>query len=80
MRFWKRDIFRGNGRVRKKKKPLLCCTLKMITSSQNICFRKKDIYFQTGSKQELNYTYKISIMITLLTAFYTYLCIVKSFK
>ncbi len=50
----------------------------MITSSQNICFRKKDI--QTGSKQELNYTYKISIIITLLTAFYTYLCIVKSFK
>ncbi len=77
MRFWKRDIFRGNGRVRKKKKPLLCCTLKMITSSQNICFRKKDI--QTGSKQELNYTYKMC-MITLLTAFYTYLCIVKSFK
>ncbi len=53
---------------------------KMITSSQNMCFRKKDIYFQTGSKQELNYTYKICIMITLLTAFYTYLCIVKSFK
>ncbi len=51
-----------------------------IISSQNICFRKKDIYFQTGSKQELNYTYKICIMITLLTAFYSYLCIVKSFK
>ncbi len=49
-----------------------------IISSQNICFRKKDIYLQTGSKQELNYTYKICIMITLLTAFYSYYA--KSFK
>ncbi len=33
-----------------------------------------------GSKRELNYTYTLYILITLLTAFYKYLCIVKSFK
>ncbi len=43
-------------------------------------FSKKGYILQTGSKQELNYTYKICIMITLLTNFYSYLCIVKSFK
>ncbi len=32
----------------------------MITSSQNICFRKKDIYFQQAVNMELNYTYKFS--------------------
>ncbi len=57
-----------------------CVAFIQITSSQNICFRKKDIYLQTGSKQELNYTYKLYIMKTLLTAFYKYLCIVMSFK